>query len=121
YSEFNTAAGDVDTWKALFDYAPSDSIRLRGGFQAATRAPNTAELFQGPTMLTVGFQFSDPCSYTTTAPWGNRADNLNRLQVQQLCIDLIGNPDTPFGGTPGSEQANNFARPGAPFFPLENV
>ncbi len=121
YSEFNTAAGDVDTWKALFDYAPTDSIRLRGGFQRATRAPNVAEMFQGPTMLTVGFQPSDPCSYTTRAQWGNVPGNPDRLKVQQLCIDLIGNPNTPFGGEPGTEQANNFARPGAPFFPLENV
>src|SRR5690606_5968576 len=109
YSEFNTAAGDVDTWKALFDYGASDTIRLRGGFQAATRAPNTAEMFQGPTMLTVGFGPSDPCSHTTTAPWGNVEGNPDRLKVQQLCIDIIGNPNTPFGGTPGTPQANNFA------------
>jgi iron complex outermembrane receptor protein len=119
-SEFNTVEEDVDTWKALFDYAITDSTRLRGGFQAATRAPNTAELFQGPIMLTVGFGPSDPCSFTTTAPWGNRADNPNRLAVQNLCYELIGNPNTPFG-TPGSTAANTFARPGAPFFPLENV
>jgi iron complex outermembrane recepter protein len=127
YSEFSTEAGSVDTWKALFDYSATDSIRLRGGFQAATRAPNTAELFQGPTMLTVGFGPSDPCSYTTSAPWGNGDGvfpgttlNPRRLEIQQLCIDLIGNPNTPFGGTPGTPEANGFARPGAPFFPLEN-
>jgi outer membrane receptor protein involved in Fe transport len=119
-SEFNTVEEDVDTWKALFDYAVTDSMRLRGGFQAATRAPNTAELFQGPIMLTVGFGPSDPCSYTTTAPWGNRADNPNRLAVQTLCHELIGNDNTPFG-TPGTPAADNFARPGAAFFPLENV
>jgi iron complex outermembrane receptor protein len=71
-------------------------------------------------MLTVGFGPSDPCSFTTTAPWGNRADNPNRLAAQNLCYELIGNPNTPFG-TPGSAAANTFARPGAPFFPLENV
>ncbi len=121
YSEFNTAAGNVDTWKALFDYAATDSINLRGGFQQATRAPNTAEMFQGPIMLTVGFAPSDPCTATTTAPWGNVASNPRRLEVQQLCIDLIGNPNTPFGGTPGSPAANTFQRPGVAFFPLENV
>jgi outer membrane receptor protein involved in Fe transport len=120
YSEFNTAAGDVNTWKALFDYSVTDSIRLRGGFQQATRAPNTAEMFQGPIMLTVPFGPSDPCSFSTTAPWGNRAGNPNRAQVQQLCIDLIGNPNTPMGAAPGPA-ADQFARPGVPFFPLENV
>lgn len=119
-SDFSTEADSVNTWKALFDYSAAASVRLRGGFQAATRAPNTAELFQGPTMLTVGFPPSDPCSYTTTVPWGNVEGNPRREEVQQLCIDLIGNPNTPFGGEPGTEAANNFARPGAPFFPLEN-
>jgi iron complex outermembrane receptor protein len=121
WSDFTTAAGQVDTWKALFDYAATDNIRLRGGFQQATRAPNTAEMFQGPIMLTVPFGPSDPCSFTTTAPWGNVAANPRRNEVQALCIELIGNPNTPFGGTPGTNAANTFARPGAPFFPLENV
>src|SRR5690606_38699061 len=62
-----------------------------------------------------------PCSFTTRAPWGNVDTNPRRLEVQQLCIDLIGNPNTPFGGVPGTDAANQFARPGAPFFPLENV
>jgi outer membrane receptor protein involved in Fe transport len=43
------------------------------------------------------------------------------LDIQALCIELIGNPNTPFGGTPGTAAANTFARPGAAFFPLENV
>jgi outer membrane receptor protein involved in Fe transport len=121
YSEFNTAAGNVDTWKTLFDYAATDSINLRGGFQQATRAPNTAEMFQGPIMLTVPFGPSDPCTFTTTAPWGNVASNPRRNEVQALCIALIGNPNTPFGGTPGTPAANTFVRPGVAFFPLENV
>jgi iron complex outermembrane recepter protein len=120
YSDFNTAAGDVNTWKALFDYGVSDTVRLRGGFQRATRAPNTYEMFQGPIMLTIPFGPSDPCTFTTSATWGNVAGNPNREQVQQLCIDLIGNPDTPMGGEPGPA-ADQFVRPGVPFFPLENV
>jgi outer membrane receptor protein involved in Fe transport len=121
YSDFNTAAGSVDTWKALFDYAVTDAVNFRGGFQQATRAPNTAEMFQGPIMLTVPFAPSDPCTFTTAAPWGNVASNPRRLEVQQLCIDLIGNPNTPFGGIPGTPAANTFVRPGVAFFPLENV
>jgi iron complex outermembrane receptor protein len=120
YSDFNTAAGEVDTWKALFDYAVTDAINLRGGFQQATRAPNTAEMFQGPIMLTVPFAPSDPCTFTTTAPWGNVATNPRRAEVQALCIALIGNPNTPFGAAPGPA-ANNFVRPGVAFFPLENI
>lgn len=119
YSDYDTeAAGEVSTYKTLFDWGATDGMRLRGGYQVANRAPNTAELFQGPLLQVVGFGPSDPCQHTTAAPWGNRADNPNRLAVQELCFALIGNPNTPFG-TPGSDAANTFQRPGAPFFPLE--
>src|SRR5690606_10386628 len=116
-SEFSTEAGDVNTWKSLFDYAPTDAIRLRGGFQSATRAPNTAELFQGPTMLTVPFAPSDPCSSTTQAPWGN-GDGVypgttlhpRRLEIQALCYARTGHPTPPSGG-PRRPEADSVARP----------
>jgi outer membrane receptor protein involved in Fe transport len=118
YSDYDTSGG-ADTWKALASYAATDTIRFRGGFQFATRAPNVAELYSGPAVSTVSFPFSDPCSYTTLAPWGNIAANPNRLQVQTLCTLIIGSTTSDFGA-PGSTEANTFARPGSPFFPLEN-
>ena len=118
YSDYDTSGG-ADTWKALFTYDATDGVTLRGGFQFATRAPNVAELYSGPAVSTVNFPPSDPCSYTTLAPWGNIAANPNRLQVQQLCIDIIGSETSDFG-TAGSTAANTFARPGSPFFPAEN-
>ena len=110
--------GSADTWKALFSWNATDAILVRGGFQFATRSPNVAELFTGPAVDVVPFPDSDPCAYTTLAPWGNRADNPNRLAVQQLCVDIIGNETSDFGAA-GSDAANNHARPGSPFFPLE--
>ncbi len=118
YSDYDTSGG-ADTWKALFSYDATDSVRLRGGFQFATRAPNVAELYSGPAISTVAFPFSDPCSYTTLAPWGNQPTSPNRLAVQTLCAAIIGNTTSDFGA-PGSAAANNYARPGSPFFPLEN-
>lgn len=122
----DSSIGTTDTSKALFTFRATDSVTLRGGFQVAERAPNTAELFQGVGLTVVGFGPSDPCSYTTTATWGNRADNPNRLAVQQLCAALINNSDSDPSndnmsafGAPGSSAADNFARPGNPFFPLE--
>ncbi|HVY63967.1 MAG TPA: TonB-dependent receptor [Gammaproteobacteria bacterium] len=118
--------GTTDTSKALFTFRATNSLTLRGGFQRAERAPNTAELFQGVSLLVVPFAPSDPCSYTTTATWGNQASNPNRLAVQTLCAAIINNSDTITAndntsvfGLPGSTAANNFARPGNPFFPLE--
>ena len=118
YSDYNTSGG-ANTWKALFSFDTTDSIRLRGGLQFATRAPNVAELYSGPAISTVAFPLSDPCSFTTLAPWGNVATNPNRLAVQTLCAAIIGNTTSDFGA-PGSAAANNYARPGSPFFPLEN-
>jgi iron complex outermembrane recepter protein len=117
--------GTTDTWKALFTFRPTDKLSLRGGWQRAERAPNTAELFQGVGLLVVPFGPSDPCSFTTTASWGNIPSNPNRVAVQSLCRQIINNSD----GDPannglsvfdtGAAGPNGFARPGNPFFPLE--
>jgi iron complex outermembrane recepter protein len=121
YSDYDTAAGSVDTWKALVDWRANDALRFRGGYQLATRAPNTAELFQGQSLLVVGFPPSDPCSFTTTVPWGNVPGNARRVETQNLCRAIIfqgqqiytSNFDLNAAGPDG------FARPGNPFFPLE--
>ena len=97
YSDYNTKAGSTSTYKTLFDWSATEKLRVRGGYQQAIRAPNTAELFQGPTLIVVPFAPSDPCSFTTTVPWGNVASNPNRLAVQRLCRDIIGNNTSAFG------------------------
>jgi outer membrane receptor protein involved in Fe transport len=124
YSDYNTAGG-VGTYKTLFDWSATDSIRFRGGFQLATRAPNTEELFAGARLNTVNdFIYSDPCQASTTAPWGNLASNPNRLAVQNLCRELIGNStsnfDTNAGSIYGPPGPSGFVRPDRPFFPSEN-
>lgn len=122
YSDFNTAGG-VDTYKSLFTWEAMDSVTVRGGYQFATRAPNTAELFTGATQLVVGFPVGDPCAVTTRAPWGNVATNTNRAKVQDLCRAIIGNNTSGFDnqtysvtGIPGP---SGFHRQNPPFFPLE--
>ena len=47
YSDYDRSGG-VDTWKTLVDWSATDSMRIRGGYQVATREPNTEELFAGP-------------------------------------------------------------------------
>ncbi len=124
--------GTTDTSKALFTFRATDSVTLRGGFQRAERAPNTAELFQGVSLLVVPFAPSDPCSYTfdhndvsTGQLWGNTANNPNRAAVQALCRAIINNSDAdPTNDNQsvfdiGPAGPNGFARPGNPFFPLE--
>jgi outer membrane receptor protein involved in Fe transport len=132
YSDYSRSGG-VDTWKTLADWSANDFMRIRGGYQVATREPNTEELFAGPRLNTVGdFIFGDPCQASTTAPWGNLASNPNRLAVQTLCREIINrsdtNPgndgqsafDTNGGSTFGPAGPNGFVRPGLPFFQAEN-
>ena len=120
YSDFNTAGG-TDTWKTLFTWKAADVISFRGGYQAATRAPNAAELFTGPTQNVVAFPQEDPCSSSTLAPWGNLPSNPNRAKVQQLCRELIGNStsefDTQTFNTPNGP--DGWTRQVPKFFPLE--
>jgi outer membrane receptor protein involved in Fe transport len=124
YSDYDTAGG-VNTYKTLFDWSATDTIKVRGGYQFATRAPNTEELFAGPRLNTVNnFIYGDPCQASTTATWGNVASNPNRVAVQDLCRAIIGNStslfDTNGGSTYGPPGPNGFVRPGLPFFQVEN-
>jgi len=101
-----------------------DELTFRGGFQAATRAPNVAELYTGPTQNVVFFPQEDPCSASTLAPWGNVASNPNRAKVQGLCEALIGNMTSEFNtqtynaATYGTGP-NGWTRQVPTFFPLE--
>ncbi len=117
FSDFNTAGG-TNTYKGLFTWKALDELTFRGGYQFATRAPNTAELFTGPTQAVVAFPSVDPCSVATLSAWGNVPGNPNRVKVQALCRAIIGNSTSLFDTGPGGPNA--FFRPGGPaFFPLE--
>lgn len=59
-SDYSTA-GRVSTWKAGLEWAVNDSIRFRGAFNRAVRAPNLSELF---TQQRRGFATgNDPCAF----------------------------------------------------------
>ena len=124
FSDFNTA-GNKGTWKAMFTWKALDSLSFRGGMQYAVRAPNTAELFTGPTQQVVSFPSVDPCSAATLSPWGNvpgiRYQTRIVPKVQALCRAIIGNStsgfDTQTYNTPNGP--NGFTRQSPAFFPLE--
>jgi iron complex outermembrane receptor protein len=113
HSDYDTAGG-VFTYKALANWGVNDYVSFRGGYQLANRAPNTAELFTGPTVTVAGFPLSDPCANTTLAPWGNIAANPNRDRVQALCSALNGTGTSVFDADP-----NGFIGGNNGFFPLE--
>ena len=70
YSDSSITSGNT-TFKVDLDATLTNSIRLRGGFNRATRAPNLGELYLGTQeYFTGGAQFGDPCSVRSVAPFG---------------------------------------------------
>ncbi len=110
YSDYDSLEDPVGTYGVQFSWRANDFMRVRAAVQSANRAPNTAELYQAETaVFQTTFGSADPCGVNSTiAGYGNRADNTtNRLQVQQLCAQLIGNTTSTFGA-PGSAEANSY-------------
>lgn len=65
YSDYDTGI-QTDTYKIGLGYSPIESLKLRGSFSRAVRAPNVIELFsvQGFNLFDMDF---DPCGATPTA------------------------------------------------------
>ena len=81
----------IETYKFLGDLAFNDSVRLRGGWQRANRAPNIGELFAPNSQSVEGTAFGDACNADgTSAPWGaNPASNPNAAAAVALCSQLM--------------------------------
>jgi iron complex outermembrane recepter protein len=101
YSDYNVGF-TTDTYKFGLDWEPIESLRLRGSFQRAVRAPNVGELFSPQTTLLDGT--TDPCDGTPTA-------TLEQCLVTGMTAAQYGNvPENPadqynglLGGNPGLE------------------
>ena len=89
YSDYD-AAGGVDTYKILGDWAVNDWLRFRGGYQRANRAPNIFELY-APISAGLAFGTNDPCTNIDnfSAAYGNVPGNPDRANVQLACAELI--------------------------------
>ena len=78
YSYYNSA-GSVHTYKADFNWGVVPSLRFRGGYERAIRAPNVGELFQGSAPGAGGNLLRDPCDF-------NSPENLaNPARVAAIC------------------------------------
>jgi outer membrane receptor protein involved in Fe transport len=70
YSNYEYADSTF-TYKATTNIQFTDWLRLRGGFNFATRAPNLGELFMNEQEVSAGGgTFGDPCSARSIAPFG---------------------------------------------------
>ncbi|HEV2701568.1 MAG TPA: TonB-dependent receptor [Steroidobacteraceae bacterium] len=70
YSTFNTGDNST-TFKINVDATLTNSLRIRGGYNRANRAPNIGELYL-PTQQQFGggALFNDPCSLRSNSPFG---------------------------------------------------
>lgn len=108
HSEFKSGQTDTDygSYKYGLEWAPIESLRFRGMFQRATRAPNVNELFQ-PVITSLDNTAVDPCQASELAKHGG----ING-PVGQLCV-ATGVPQAILTGQGGVEepsagQANAF-------------
>jgi len=91
-SNYNIASS-YDTYKAALQWNPLESLKVRGSYNRAIRAPNIAELFL-PTQENFP-SYTDPCNVTSPFRFGvggvpggtgNQTDGPNPAQVAALCV-----------------------------------
>src|SRR5690606_34911533 len=89
HSDFEIS-GRGGTCTASLGWSMTSSLRFRGGYQRAGRAPSLGELFAPPTVATAAnistpaLGAGDPCDYT--GPLRNPATNPSAAQVRELCL-----------------------------------
>lgn len=89
----NNPSDAVDTWKALLDWSPTETVRFRGGHQVANRAPNIGELYLSRTQTVTFNPIGDLCSTTNIAAGSisaNPARNPNAAGVRAICEQQMG-------------------------------
>lgn len=70
---YNPAKQDASEWtyKTLASWKSTDWLRMRGGYNRATRAPNLGELFLNvQEVFGGGGIFGDPCNIRSNSPYG---------------------------------------------------
>jgi iron complex outermembrane recepter protein len=87
-SSYNLA-GSVETYKAGLEWKPIDTVKVRGSYNRATRAPSILELFQP---VQEGFpSFQDPCWNGSAARSGLERRSGQRAVRRTGCA--VGLPD----------------------------
>ncbi|MGO4262553.1 TonB-dependent receptor plug domain-containing protein [Lysobacter sp. TAB13] len=108
HSEFKSGQTDVDygSYKYGLEWAPIESLRFRGMFQRATRAPNVNELFQ-PVVTGLDNSAVDPCQASELAKVGGPTSAVGQLCVATgVPVAVINSADGVEG--PSAGQANAF-------------
>ncbi|WP_293375914.1 TonB-dependent receptor [Phenylobacterium sp. SCN 70-31] len=88
FSDYSSV-GAVHTYKGSLDWGVIDSVRLRGSYQRAIRAPSLGELYAPPERASAGLGSTsvgggDPCA--SNSRWRDPARNPDHARVRQLCL-----------------------------------
>ncbi len=112
YSKYNVFTGK-STWKADLSWTANDSVRFRGGYSVAFRAPSLADLYAGTGVGQQSLNGGDPCDVLSTYRTG-----ANGAKVQSLCAAqsaAAGSGTYSFGGAnvtvPVQTGGNNLLQP----------
>ncbi|MBG7606380.1 MAG: TonB-dependent receptor, partial [Actinobacteria bacterium] len=100
YSDYSTSGG-FSTYKGLLNWAFTDSLRIRGGYNRAVRAPNVWDLFQ-PQRFNLGGQ-ADICAGLDPSATFAECQNTGMTQGQygsEVTENPAGQYNTLVGGNP---------------------
>lgn len=106
YADYSHIGG-VTSYKTGFEYAPVESLRFRGGYSLATRAPSILEAFSVPRTTTFGKD--DPCDGITAADAGTVIGD-NCLSIPAIAAEVTANGSFD-GGLEIEERGFNLGNP----------
>jgi iron complex outermembrane recepter protein len=112
YRRSNYLSGAVNAYKLDLDWKMVDSLRIRGGYERAIRAPNVVELYNPSVAAPALLGQQDPCNVGSAQRTGASA-----AQVRALCIaqgvpnSIIDSYESTFAGTQAIQQGNTQLKP----------
>jgi len=109
YSKYDVGF-TTNTYKLGLDYSPTSSLRFRGGYNRAVRAPNIAELFADDIVGLDGSQ--DPCAgSSTSSPAAATVAQCARSGLSAAQYGTFGTPANPVGQYNGKLGGNQNLKP----------
>jgi iron complex outermembrane receptor protein len=111
YSKYDVGF-TTNTYKLGLDYSPSSSVRFRGGYNRAVRAPNIAELYASTYVALDGSV--DPCASSSGSPAGATLQQCQRsglTAAQYGGAGGLGTPGNPAGQYNGLVGGNPHLKP----------
>ena len=109
YSKYDVGY-TTSTYKLGLDYSPTASVRFRGGYNRAVRAPNIAELFADDVVALDGS--ADPCAgSSTSSPASATVGQCQRSGLTPAQYGKFGTPGNPAGQYNGLVGGNPKLKP----------